>query len=349
MENNQLKTTKIEFHIIQSFPVSCLNRDDVGSPKTAQVGGVNRARVSSQCWKRVVRKQMQEFGVQTGLRTKNLDLKIAQACTKFGKTEEEVLELSKKIAGFFTDDTLIFMSKSEIEGLAEYANSIDFDLAKAKDKDAFKAIKATFEKNVDGLDVLLFGRMVAKATSMNIDGASSFAHALSTHKVVNESDFFTALDDEPQKDGSAHMDTAEFNSATYYRYISLDLGQLTNWMSADSIKKAVEVFTKALYLAVPSARQTTMTGLSSWDYAKVLVRQGQACQVSFENPIKSKGEGFSKPSIEVLNTELIKKEKMFGSLFGKVGEFEIGGESDASIDDLTAFLGTTVEKISATN
>ena len=45
------QNTRIEYHILQSFPVTCLNRDDVGAPKTAVVGGVTRARVSSQCWK----------------------------------------------------------------------------------------------------------------------------------------------------------------------------------------------------------------------------------------------------------------------------------------------------------
>lgn len=28
----------IEFHILQSFPVSCLNRDDTGSPKSCVIG-----------------------------------------------------------------------------------------------------------------------------------------------------------------------------------------------------------------------------------------------------------------------------------------------------------------------
>jgi hypothetical protein len=45
----------IELHIIQSFPVSCLNRDDVGAPKSAYFGGCQRARVSSQSWKRAIR------------------------------------------------------------------------------------------------------------------------------------------------------------------------------------------------------------------------------------------------------------------------------------------------------
>src|SRR5215475_86821 len=50
----------IELHILQSFPVSCLNRDDVGAPKTATFGGVTRARISSQCLKRAIRELAQE-------------------------------------------------------------------------------------------------------------------------------------------------------------------------------------------------------------------------------------------------------------------------------------------------
>ncbi len=45
----------IALHILQSFPPSCLNRDDVGAPKSAIFGGVTRARISSQCLKRAIR------------------------------------------------------------------------------------------------------------------------------------------------------------------------------------------------------------------------------------------------------------------------------------------------------
>ena len=61
---NSYQNTRIEYHILQSFPVTCLNRDDVGAPKTALVGGVTRARVSYQCWKRQVRLAMQDLGVK---------------------------------------------------------------------------------------------------------------------------------------------------------------------------------------------------------------------------------------------------------------------------------------------
>ena len=45
----------VDINIIQTVPPSCINRDDTGSPKTAIYGGVRRARVSSQSWKKAVR------------------------------------------------------------------------------------------------------------------------------------------------------------------------------------------------------------------------------------------------------------------------------------------------------
>ena len=49
------KNLYIDLHVIQTLPPSCVNRDDTGSPKTAIYGGVTRARVSSQSWKRAMR------------------------------------------------------------------------------------------------------------------------------------------------------------------------------------------------------------------------------------------------------------------------------------------------------
>ena len=80
--SNPCTSIFIEFHILQSFPVTCLNRDDVGAPKSAIVGGVPRARVSSQCWKRQVRLSLHDLGVNLGIRTKQLGVLISQACER---------------------------------------------------------------------------------------------------------------------------------------------------------------------------------------------------------------------------------------------------------------------------
>jgi CRISPR system Cascade subunit CasC len=64
---------KIELHLIQNFPPSNLNRDDTGSPKDTEFGGYRRARVSSQCLKRSIRRS-EEFRAELsggiGQRTK---------------------------------------------------------------------------------------------------------------------------------------------------------------------------------------------------------------------------------------------------------------------------------------
>jgi CRISPR system Cascade subunit CasC len=335
---NKYTNTRIEYHILQSFPVTCLNRDDVGAPKSAIVGGVPRARVSSQCWKRQVRLAMQEAGEKLGIRTKKVERLFTQACQDAGADETRATACGTHIAKLLSDDTLLFISNTEAKAFADYAKENGFDESKIKDKDLVKVAKKAVNKAVDALDIALFGRMVAKASDMNVEAASSFAHAISTHKVTNEVEFFTALDDLQDEQGSAHMGSLEYNSSTYYRYISLDLGQLADTLGEEGIDKAVEAFTKALFVAVPSARQTTQSGASPWEYAQVLVRKGQRLQVPFEKPVKSKGEGFLAPSIEELKTYLSKKEKISGSLFGKVASYEWGENEDYSIDDLIADL-----------
>lgn len=66
------KRLYVDFHVIQTVPPSCINRDDTGRPKTAVYGGVNRARVSSQCWKHAMREMFHDIfsDKNSGFRTK---------------------------------------------------------------------------------------------------------------------------------------------------------------------------------------------------------------------------------------------------------------------------------------
>uniref|UniRef100_A0A3B0MGG4 CRISPR system Cascade subunit CasC n=1 Tax=Arsenophonus endosymbiont of Trialeurodes vaporariorum TaxID=235567 RepID=A0A3B0MGG4_9GAMM len=326
-----LKNIRIEYHILQSFPVSCLNRDDVGAPKTAVVGGVTRARVSSQCWKRQIRLALQYFGIKLGMRTKKVAELLMSECVVIGASAEQAASCSDKIAKVLADDTLLFISATEASAFAEYAKNLHFDADKINEKELTKVAQKTLTPAIDALDIALFGRMVAKAPDMDIEAAASFSHAISIHKVANEVEFFTALDDRQTEPGSAHMGSLEFNSATYYRYISLDLGQLAQTlggedMTADSeqIKQEIDAFTKALFVAMPFARQTTQSAASPWEFAKVLVRRGQGLQVPFETSVKATEAGFLAPSIKELKNYLTSKETLAGSLFGKLGDYEWG-------------------------
>lgn len=336
--NNRFTNTRIEFHILQSFPVTCLNRDDVGAPKTAIVGGVSRARVSSQCWKRQVRLAMQDFGIKLGVRTKKAADLFIQACKHKGASEAQADACGQAIADQLSDDTLLFVSGSEASAFADYAAELGFDAGKIKGKELAKVAKKALTPGVDALDIALFGRMVAKATGMNVEAAASFAHAISTHKVSNEVEFFTALDDLQTEPGSAHMGSLEFNSATYYRYVSFDMGQLAQTLGEEDLAQAIEAFTKALFVAVPNARQATQSGASPWEFARVLVRKGQRLQVPFETAVRAKDGGYLQASITELKSYLDKKEKLAGSLFGKIAGYDWGEDESFSIDDLIAAL-----------
>ena len=132
------------------------------------------------------------------------------------------------------------------------------------------------------------------------------------------------------------MGSLEFNSATYYRYISLDLGQLWQTMAGQKIPESVEAFTKALYLAVPSARQTSQSGASPWEFARIFVRKGQRLQVPFETAVKPENGGYLEPSIQTLCEYLNKKERLSGSLFGKIKKVDFGKDDNYSIDKMIA-------------
>lgn len=352
---NYFSNVRIEFHILQSFPVTCLNRDDLGSPKMALIGGVPRARVSSQCWKRQVRMALRDFGVHLGIRTKNLALLLRQACSEMGATEEEAEKCSTTISDALAKETLLFVSEGEIKAYAQFAKDQQFDLSKLKDKallkELIKCAKSTKITGANGLDIALFGRMVAKVPEINIEGACAFSHAISTHKTMADIDFFTALDDFSEKgqEGSAHMGALEFNSATYYRYVCLDLGQLAETLmvdkeNIDDLKLAVTAFIKALYVAVPEARQNTQSGQSGWDYAKVFIRKGQPLQFACDKPVwpdQKDGGGYLKPSIKALNEFFLAKERMSGSLFGLLKEYELSNEK-GSVDELIQTVEDTL-------
>ncbi|WP_338923806.1 type I-E CRISPR-associated protein Cas7/Cse4/CasC (plasmid) [Pseudomonas silesiensis] len=356
-----LTSTRIEFHILQSFPVTCLNRDDVGAPKTAVIGGSTRARVSSQCWKRQVRMALPSFGIKLGYRTKQTTEMFSKACLEEGATVEQANSCSEKMSNLLVEKTLLFISDTEAKAFAQYAKSLGFEVfsqpptsksaIKTQTKNLAKVAKDNLNPAIDSLDIALFGRMVARATDMNVEAASSFSHAISTHKVTNDVDFFTALDDCKTNDdeeesslmGSSHMGTNEFNSATYYRYVSLDVGELAKVLDGENLDKAIEAFTKALFVAVPSARQATQSGASPWEFARVLVRKGQRLQVPFETAVKAKDGGFLQPSIDEMTSYLDKKEKLAGSLFGKVASFDWGVNENFSIDELITALTNVIK------
>lgn len=316
----------LELHIIQSVPVACLNRDDLNSPKTAVFGGIQRARVSSQSWKRAIRELAKEISPNhfKGERTRLMYDPLVKAMVAAGLTSSDADEGAKKIVDALvkldaksTDKvkstTLYFMSPLELETLAK---------AFAETRDVKKALKAVDAKSLkDAADISIFGRMVANDHSLTVEAASMFSHALSTHKVDNEIDFFSAVDDLQSKGeaGAGMTSTLEFNSATYYRFAALNLDMLADAEHLGSMTKAdrqdvVRTFVEATIKAVPGARKNTMNGHTLPVYVLGVVREkGHPVQLvnAFENAVRP-SQGYAVKSVELLKAEYAKLGETWG-------------------------------------
>lgn len=302
----------IELHIIQSFPVTCLNRDDVGAPKSAVFGGTTRARVSSQSWKRAVRMLAQEKmpDLFAGKRSRYVLPELAKALNDAGASDvEKHAAILAEALGKLDDKkpgaikTLMFFSPEELKkAVTAYLASLE---AKDKPEKAVKlAMKELQNATRDKADIALFGRMVADDPTLTLEGAGMFSHALSTHKVSNDIDFFTAVDDlNPAEDaGSGHMGTTEFNTACYYRYIAINVDLLKKHLDVltdDELKRVIDVFLQACLEAVPTARKNSMMGYTLPEHVLGLARSGQPLSLAnaFETAIKS-SNGIEKPSAE---------------------------------------------------
>lgn len=309
MEHNRLY---VDLHILQTLPPSCVNRDDTGSPKTAVYGGVTRARISSQSWKRAMRVMFEELlpEEKLGKRTKRIVGMVAEEIRTAGSgidpedAAQKVLEaagLKIKSAEKGTD-ALFFLSRAQAKALAELAVECpEIIEGKATKESKTKAQNAL--KLYPGIDIALFGRMVADDPSLNTDACAQVAHSISTHKVSTEYDYFTAVDDLSPKDnaGAGHIGTVEYNSSTLYRYATVAVHELHRQLREDTVD-AVCAFVRAFVFSMPTGKQNTFANRTVPDAILLALRKDQPINLvgAFEKPVQTSGGGFVDASAKAL-------------------------------------------------
>lgn len=336
----------LDIHAIQAVPPSNLNRDDTGSPKTAQYGGVRRSRVSSQSWKRAIRKYFNENGAQSNVGVRTLDIVryVADKIQKMNATisEEEALIKAEKVindANIKTKDqkarALFFLGDNQAEKLAEAA------LNNVSDKASLQEIL----RDNPSIDIALFGRMVADDPSLNEDASCQIAHSISTHAVDTEFDFFTAVDDLAPEDnaGAGMLGTIEFNSSTLYRYGNIAIHELLRQLgSKEAAIQAIKLFIESFSNSLPTGKSNTFANNTLPSFVMVSLRSDRPVNLvtAFEDPVKAKN-GFKEKSVDKLTEEFVKVQKFvdepvstwYVSMEGK--SYDISGEE---VDSLKAML-----------
>lgn len=303
----------LEFHLIQNFAPSNLNRDDTGAPKDALFGGQRRARVSSQCFKRAIRQATAEHGLlpqeYRGIRTKKLKSLLLEKLSGRDAAEAEgKIQMALGAAGLKLKDDgkteyLLFLGQGEVDAFAELIEQHWDALVVSGEKKGKKEAKASLPAEIvkkaqsllDGgkaVDVALFGRMLADLPAVNQDAACQVAHAISTHRVEREFDYFTAVDDCDSEDetGAGMIGQVEFNSATFYRYAVLDVNKLLGNLQNDRelALAAVEAFAQAMARAIPSGKQNSFAAHNPPDFIGVSLRHGMLLNLAnaFEQAIR---------------------------------------------------------------
>ena len=324
----------IELHMIQNFAPSNLNRDDTNNPKDCEFGGHRRARISSQCLKRAIRRSpvfAQTTGAEIGTRTRWLTRLLRDPLVGAGKPADEVDSVVSAFVDHYIGDMdrkgrtaiAVYLSSEEANEMAtallDNWDSILEDLQpsegqKAKTPEIFTPLTKQLVKRgrtgSSAPDIALFGRMLTAQPELGMDAACQVAHAISTHRVTMEMDFFTAVDDLQAEDepGASMMGFIGFDSACFYRYARLDWNQLTENLrgEVDLARRTVAGFLRAAVQAVPTGKQNSMAAHNPPDFILAVVRQdgmGWSLVNAFETPVRPKGNsGLVAPSVEELDT-----------------------------------------------
>ncbi|WP_406690393.1 type I-E CRISPR-associated protein Cas7/Cse4/CasC [Saccharopolyspora sp. ID03-671] len=353
-----MSRTLIDIHVVQTVPPSNINRDDTGSPKTAVYGGVRRARVSSQAWKRAARVRFNDHldPAEVGVRTKRVvELLAAEITQQNQELSERAVELATdtiKAVGIEVKPPskeelpeagyLVFLSRRQIQNLAARAiEHADADNVAKALKDAKVKEVADREHSVD---VALFGRMVADQADINVDAAAQVAHAISVHPVETEFDYYTAVDDFQDDDetGAGMIGTVEFNSSTLYRYATVDVDRLAdNLGSVVATRRAVEVFVESFVRSMPTGKQNTFANRTLPEAVVVLARDGQPINLvgAFENPVRETATtGRTKLAADALRDEAKEIERAYGETPIASWVTRVGADT-ASLDELGESVG----------
>lgn len=327
MSENGFKHNYLNIHALISHSASAMNRDNNNLQKIMTLGGVKRARISSQSLKYAMRNSgyyAKHLGKPSDRTREILELtsKYVEELSEFPSevvtktisllVGKDLAELAKELeVGKTSGNAIIPWSVSEVRAIckeisqAEKEGLTERQLAKRlKDnsENLHKALAST-------VDIALSGRMTTSGLIEPIDGAMALAHSFTTHHHETQLDWFTAVDtfsssSNNGKPTAGHIGTQDFSAGTFYRYCSLNLQQLRKNIGGDK-EKALEIAGHLVYLLAATVPGGKQHSFAAFNYAEYILCSFSDQPVSladaFEKPVvMDRQGGFMQPSIKAL-------------------------------------------------
>ncbi len=340
-------TRFVQLHLLTSYPPSNLNRDDLGNPKTARLGGVERLRVSSQSLKRAWRTSelfQQALAGNIGTRTKRLGVEAFDALIAAGVGEKQAKEWAGQIAKVYgavkKDNPL------EIEQLVHIApqeratlDALVATLAREKRGPSDEELDALLHAQT-AVDIAMFGRMLAAKTEFNGEAAVQVAHAIGVHASAVEDDYFTAVDGLNSTDpGAAHIGESGFAAAVFYQYLCIDRDLLKRNLGGDEAltQKALRALAQAALTVGPNGKQNSFASraYAHFGLAEKGSQQPRSLSLAFVKPVS--GGDYASEAVTVLERVRANMDKVYGACADSHNQFNVlAGEG--SVADFLDFV-----------
>lgn len=344
----------IQLHVLTSYPPSNLNRDDLGRPKSAQMGGANRLRISSQALKRAWRKSdLFESALKghIGTRTKEIGVKVFKGLVAKGVKESDARDWAKKIAEQFGALKKPKDANSEdalhIEQLAHFSpaelaaiDALMATLAQTKTEptpDQLKLLRADHA----AVDIALFGRMLAAKPEFNTEAAAQVAHAITVHAVTVEDDWFSAVDDlnaGMEDRGAGHIGEAAFGAGVFYLYICINREQLLASLNGEVALRdqTLAAFLEAVAKISPTGKQNSFASraYASYVMAEKGDQQPRSLSLAFLKPVT--GDDYGTEAIKRLQQKCEAMDRMYGACADDRLEMHEG--NTVTLAGLSAFI-----------
>jgi len=348
-------TTFIQLHVLTAYHPSNLNRDDLGRPKTAVMGGRTRLRISSQSLKRAWRTSRvfsDRLSGHIGTRTKSLGLELFDAMISAEVDPKNALTWASAIAGEFGKlkkanpkerkhleiEQLVHISPAErqlIDALVEMLVS-EARAPSAEELDLLRHDHAA-------VDIAMFGRMVAAKPAFNMEAAVQVAHALTTHEARVEDDYFSAVDDlnkGAESSGAGHIGQAEFGAGVFYVYSCIDRDLLISNLEGDTelATRALRALVEAAATVAPTGKQNSYASRARAGYvlAERGTQQPRALSAAFLKRLK-KDEDQLSASITALEQMRDDMDRAYGACADARCAMRVGG--DGTMAELLDFVG----------
>ena len=343
----------IQLHLLTNYPPSNLNRDDLGRPKTAIVGGTSRLRISSQSLKRAWRtSDIFESALKEhkGNRTRVIGKYIFDQIVEKEIPEKQAREWAKAMAGVFGKNKKDQNNPNielEIEQLAhvspEENQAIDaliqkcVETGEAPTDEDLKLLR----KEHSASDIAMFGRMLAAEQEFNVEAAVQVAHAITVHPVEVDDDFFTAVDDLNKEDsGAGHMGVNEFGAGVFYLYICINRELLLENLNGnkDLLNKTLNALVECAAKVSPTGKQNSYASraYASFILAEKGNQQPRSLSVSFLSGV-SQEQGTMRGAIEAVLLQREKMEATYGKCADSLQKMDVDS-GEGTLQDIMKFV-----------